>query len=184
MRITILGLSASGKTTLAKKIAKRTGIPRLEIDRTWFSEGDHSAKSEKEKERVRKKIEAEVAKFIKKPNWVSDGLYRRVQPEILMRADIIVFLDVPLWRRWIRHAKRIYRKDRHPELDWWSELSHFHAMLKLAGDRFKYLQKFLEKYPEKVVRLKSGKDIGNFLSEITKQDSQLREVHKKFPGKD
>lgn len=166
MRITILGLSASGKTTLAKQIAEHTGIPRLEIDRTWFSEGGHSAKSEKEKEHARKKIEAEVAKFIKKPDWVSDGLYRRVQPKILARADIIVFLDVPLWRRWVRHAKRIFKKDRHLELNWWSEMSHFHAMIKLAGDRFKYLQKFLEKYPEKVVRLKSKRDVEHFLSGI------------------
>ncbi len=163
MRISILGLSASGKTTLAKRIARHAGIPRLEIDRIWFSEGGHNAKSEKEKERVRRKIEAEVAKFIKKPIWVSDGLYRRVQPEIAERADIIVFLDIPLWRRVIRHAKRISKKDRHPELNWWNDLGHFQAMFQLAGDRLKNTQRFLTKHSEKVVHLKSKRDVERFL---------------------
>ncbi len=57
MRVTIIGYSGGGKTTLAKKIAKKFNIPHQQIDRIWFEAGGHTAKSETEKERVRKIIE-------------------------------------------------------------------------------------------------------------------------------
>jgi adenylate kinase family enzyme len=68
MKITIIGYSGGGKTTLAKKIAQEFNIPHQQIDRIWFGVGGHTARTEIEKETVRKIIEEKVAEFAKQDN--------------------------------------------------------------------------------------------------------------------
>jgi len=101
MRITIIGNCASGKSTLARKISEQFAIPHLHLDRFWFETKGHLLEKDdaEGKERVRACIRAKVEGLIKQDSWVSDGWYSRVQPLIAERADEIVFLDLPLWRR-------------------------------------------------------------------------------------
>ncbi|MDP9212148.1 MAG: hypothetical protein M3N59_02625, partial [bacterium] len=99
MRVTILGHTGSGKTTLAKAISKQYGIPHIQIDRFWFRYGGGKLKPGDNWTEVRKKVHADVRKAIRQKDWVSDGIYPRVQPEILKRADVVIYMDVPLRAR-------------------------------------------------------------------------------------
>ncbi len=118
MRITIIGNCGSGKSTLARKISKKFNILHIHLDRFWFEAGGHKLKkgASEEKERIRTYIRKKVEEFIKKDSWVSDGWYSRVQPLIAERAEQVVFLNIPLWRRLANHLHRVFFGKRHPEL--------------------------------------------------------------------
>src|ERR1700723_1080874 len=132
MRITIVGLPASGKTALAKIISKKLSIPHIHIDRFWLEAGGRKGSMDTPNiERVSAHVRDETMAAIVGESWVSDGNYSQLQPEIARRADIIIFLDISLWRRLLNHAERMFeRPRRHPELNIWREISFFFEVIK------------------------------------------------------
>ncbi len=88
MRISILGYSASGKSTLAKWLRQRLNLPVLHLDRVQFEAGC--------KERDRRESLAIVADFLDQREWIIDGNYSSFYlSERLETADRIIFLDFP-----------------------------------------------------------------------------------------
>ena len=80
MRISIIGNTSSGKSSLAQRISKKLDIPYLHIDRLWFEGGGHNLRPYETEalEKVRAYIKKNVEDFIKQESWVSDGWYSRV----------------------------------------------------------------------------------------------------------
>lgn len=167
MRITIIGYSGGGKTTLAKKIAKEFNIPHQQIDRIWFESNGHKAETEVEKEKVRKIIKARVAEFVSQEAWVSDGFYSKAQSIMADKANYVVVVELPLWKRLLNHWKRILRKeDRHPEV---SRIQDFCHSLEIVKRTFTFktkLETFKEQYKGKVVVLRSFAEIDEFFERL------------------
>jgi adenylate kinase family enzyme len=169
MRISIVGLPGSGKTWLAEALAKKLGIPHVQIDRFWFeSDGLNSYKggTAEQKERVRIQVREKVLAALEAGSWVSDGFYSRLQPDIAARADTIVFLDIPLWRRLLNHARRIFISQRHPELTWRHELTFFFDIVHRQFGHKPKLLACIEQHKGKVVRLRSRQEMDRYLREI------------------
>ena len=163
MKITIIGYSGGGKTTLAKRISTEFGIPHQQIDRIWFGANGHGAKSETEKELVRNAIEKEVLAFSQQPDWVSDGFYSRVQGLLADKADYVVVIELPLLRRLLNHWKRVLAEsERHPEVTKLQDLWHSTEIIKRTFTFRQKLESFKQQHKEKVVVLKSFKDIDAF----------------------
>src|SRR5680860_285836 len=100
MRITIVGLPGSRKSILAQKIAEKKHIPHIHIDRFWLeSGGGQNSRATLNPEQTHVDVREKVLKAIQMESWVSDGFYSKIQPEIAERADTVIFLDIPLWRR-------------------------------------------------------------------------------------
>jgi adenylate kinase family enzyme len=109
MRISIIGLPGSGKTTLANAISEKLSIPHIHLDRFWFEAGGREGSRTTppdEMEIIRAYIKEKVTPLIAEDSWVSDGFYPRIQTLIAERVDKIVFLDVPLWTRLMNHAPK------------------------------------------------------------------------------
>ena len=86
-RISIVGNSGTGKTTMARAIAGALGIPHLELDSIH-----HLPKWEPiERGLFREKVGA----FVAGDAWVVDGNYSAVQDLVWQRADTVVWLDLP-----------------------------------------------------------------------------------------
>lgn len=172
MRISIIGLSGSGKTTLAEIISKKLSIPHIHLDRFWFEAGGIEVdknESAEEGERVRFCMREKVLKELSADSWVSDGFYSRLQPEISSRADVVLFLDIPLWRRLLNHAKRMLRRsDRHKEVNIWDDLVFFLEIVRRTFVKGPKLRKFVNEYRDKVIVLKSREDICRYLCTIGK----------------
>ena len=84
-RIVIVGSSCAGKTTLAKQLAARLGIPRIELDALfWLPHWQP-----RDDEDFLPRVEAAAAK----EHWVTDGNYSRVRNIVWKRADTIIWLD-------------------------------------------------------------------------------------------
>ncbi|MEO8462030.1 MAG: adenylate kinase [Chloroflexota bacterium] len=102
-RISVIGSSGSGKSTMARALSRVLGLPRLELDSVFHQTGWHPKDDAA--------FRAEVAAFIERDAWVVDGNYTRhgVAQVVWPRADTVVWLDPPrstVMRRIIRRTIR------------------------------------------------------------------------------
>ena len=67
-RIAVIGNAGGGKSTLARALAMRRGLPYVEIDALLWRDGWQPAPEEE--------YEAAHARLIAEPRWVIDGLGR------------------------------------------------------------------------------------------------------------
>lgn len=169
MRISIIGQTASGKSTLARKISEKLNIPHLHIDRYWFEYGGGKLKcNDKEGiEKVRALLKVKVEDFIKQESWVSDGWYSKVQPIIAGCADEVIFLDIPLYRRLFNHLKRIIKNDRHKELTKWDDIKYFIEIIRRNfSSKKSKMKQFSSEYASKIKILRNYKDVKKYLDAL------------------
>lgn len=168
MRISIIGHSGSGKSTVAQAICTKFNIAYLDIDRLWFEAGgnDVSNRTGEAKEKVKEYIRAGVEEFIAQDSWVCEGWYGYVQPSIAERADQIIFLDISLPHRLLNHWRRIFKDDRHPELTKWQDFKFTYQIIRRTFVNGPRIQKFITEHPEKVITLRSYKQIEKYLANL------------------
>lgn len=83
-RICVVGTTGSGKTTLAREIARRLRIPHIELDALhWESDWTPAQPG---------RFRARVADAVKGESWVVDGDYSRVRDIVWCRAELVVWL--------------------------------------------------------------------------------------------
>ena len=85
-RIMIIGCGGAGKSTLARQLGAKLGLPVVHLDQIWWAPGnwEHIGREE---------FDAILAQEIKKPRWIIDGNYNRTIPERIARCDTIIYLD-------------------------------------------------------------------------------------------
>lgn len=98
----MIGCGGAGKSTLARSLSRRLGLPLVNLDREYWQPGWRQPSKEEWGVRVRKLCAAE--------EWVMDGNYGGTMELRLEHADTAIFLDLPtasclfgiLWRflRW------------------------------------------------------------------------------------
>lgn len=112
-RIYITGGSGVGKTTVAKNLAGRLGIPFVELDPLmWTEEGTGVRAPEHERKQ-------NISELAAKPEWVAEGVYVGWAQEVWDAADTVILIDISLrvmlWRVFWRHVKaELRRNNRHP----------------------------------------------------------------------
>lgn len=176
MRITIIGPSSGGKSTLARKISDKYGVKRLELDRLWFEAGGHdcfiNGCSEDEKNRVTERIKTGVKEFLSKnDNWVIDGTYSKIQPLIADMADEVVLIRRPLLNRVVSHVFRIIKNEwRHTETSRLQDLMFTKEIIRrwLSGEN-KKLDSWISNYDEKLTCLRSFKEISCYYDDLNKK---------------
>ena len=161
-------MPGSGKSTLAQAIADKKGIPRIHIDRFWRDGGGgHNSKTTPNPDQTQAYVKEKVLEAVQTENWVSDGVYSLVQPYIAERADVLIYLDIPLWQRLLNHASRLTkRKTREGLMTLYADIEFFLEMLKPDSRKTKNIEGFLELYRDKTITLKSRKDISEYLESL------------------
>ncbi|WP_233404806.1 AAA family ATPase [Actinotalea solisilvae] len=88
-RVRVLGTSGTGKTTFAAAVARRLGLPHLELDAVFHRAGWQPASDEE--------FRAAVSAFVASApdGWVVDGNYQARIGPLLDDADVVVWLDYP-----------------------------------------------------------------------------------------
>jgi adenylate kinase family enzyme len=107
-RILVAGVAGSGKTTLAARIAERTGVPHTEID------GLHHGPNWTPRETFADDVEL----FTRADRWVTEWQYREVRPLLAQRADTLVWLDLPVGLTMRRVIRRTFRRRLRRERLW------------------------------------------------------------------
>jgi adenylate kinase family enzyme len=86
-RISVVGTSGSGKSTVGRQLAQTLGVPYLELDSIYHQPGWEPLGPEEFSRRVTGAAAGD--------GWVIDGNYSAVRPLVWDRADTVVWLDLP-----------------------------------------------------------------------------------------
>jgi adenylate kinase family enzyme len=174
-RVNVVGTSAAGKSTFARALAERLGVPCIELDALYWGPNWTKAPDTLMRERVRGAITGDA--------WVVDGNYSAVRDLVWERADTVAWLDYPLgtilWRYAIRTRRRFQtREEIWPGTDnrerlsmhilhrdgllWWI-LSTYHR-------RRRDYPRLLAEHPWiEAVRLHSPREAQNWLRDVAPQ---------------
>ena len=88
-RILIYGVTGSGKTTLAKRLAEATGIEWHSVDDLTWEPGWVEVPGDEQRRRIRQICE--------QPDWILDAAYGKWLDVPLEHAQLIVALDYSRW---------------------------------------------------------------------------------------
>ena len=109
-RIAVVGVTGSGKTTTAARLAAVMAVPHIELDALHWLPGW--------KQRELEPFRALVAQAVAAPAWVTDGNYKKVRDLIWERAATLVWLDYPLPVILRQLTQRTLKRMRQQELLW------------------------------------------------------------------
>jgi adenylate kinase family enzyme len=172
-RVVVQGTSGSGKTTFSSALSARLGVPHIELDALHHGPNWTEATAEELRDRV-------LAAIDDRDCWVVDGNYeRKLGDLVLERADMLVWLDLPLHvclaRLWRRTAHRI-----HDDVElwngnkesWrgvlWGRDSLFAWAVRAHVRRRRTFPAHLERFPRlDVVRLRSETKVAAWLDGVT-----------------
>lgn len=103
-RVNVKGTSGSGKTTFSQELARRLGVPFVELDALHHGPNWAEPTNEEFRARVQAAIDAAP------DGWVIDGNYEgKLGDLVLSEADTIVWLDLPLRLK----LRRLWRRTSH-----------------------------------------------------------------------
>ena len=91
-RIAIVGGQGLGKTTLARRLARRLELPPWHLDTSPF----HALGGEPQP--LSERLSA-VHTLATQPRWIVEGVFRNYSDELLESADVIIWLDHIPWTR-------------------------------------------------------------------------------------
>ena len=109
-RVLLIGSGGAGKSTVARRLAARTGLPLIHLDALYWRAGwVETPKAE---------WAETVARLVQAPAWIMDGNYGGTLAARLAACDTVVLLDLPPWRcLWRVLARRFHHAGRaRPEL--------------------------------------------------------------------
>lgn len=170
-RFYIIGTSGSGKTTLAKLLSKKLNSLHVDLDLIRYPEG---SKLEG------KALDKVVQKIADRDTWVAEGVYLHWVTKLLENADKIIWLDLPMRIPLIRVTKRYVKQRIKGE-----EKRGFKNFLGLDREIYRHyhregteltekdgaispkiIEKTLKAYKDKLVRIRSNKDLDDFIQSV------------------
>ncbi len=157
-RIWILGGGGAGKTTFAKRLSEKTGIPFYTTDHFKYSKNFG-------KKYVKKTAKKKLNDIIRKRKWIIEGVHKSewVLPG-LEKAELIIFLDVGTVKRTFRSFFRERKEKRKGKKSKIGRL--IFLSLIYPFDSRKHHRRFIRETDKKAIVLKNNKQINEFLEKI------------------
>ena len=87
-KVIVIGSPGAGKSTFARKLRDKTGLPLFYLDMIWHKPDKTNI--------TRENFDKELEKIFKKDAWIIDGNYLRTLEMRLKMCDTVFFLDYPL----------------------------------------------------------------------------------------
>ena len=87
-RVLIIGNCGAGKSTFARALAEKTGLPLVHLDKLyWHGDWAHLSRED---------FDLVLQPELEKPQWIIDGNFSRTLPHRLSYADTVFYLDIPV----------------------------------------------------------------------------------------
>ncbi len=101
-RVVVFGGTGAGKSTLARAMGERLGIAVCHLDAIYYAPGWQDPAPEA--------FRARIAEAVAGERWISEGNFIRLTADLkLPRADAVVWIEQPRWRRMWRAVRRGWR---------------------------------------------------------------------------
>lgn len=180
-RLVVIGVTSSGKSTLAENLAKRFDMRFVELDALNWEPNWQVAPLEVFRERVTRATQAE--------KWVVAGNYHTVRDLIWPKAEAVIWLDYPFLTVLWQLTRRTFRRWWTQELLWgtnreplfvhfkfWSQESLFHWLFKTYWRRRREIPLLLSE-PENqhliFIRFQSPKETQKWLDEFSRPRTDM-----------
>jgi adenylate kinase family enzyme len=177
-RVSVIGGSCTGKTTLSRELARRLGVPHIELDALHHDAGWQEAPADVLQARV------DAALAAAPDGWVVDGNYQgKIGNSVAERADTVVLLDLPhhvalrrvLWRTASRvvSRKELWNGNRETLRNAFSRDSIVWWVIRHHGSYEKRWRARLEQLTHvSVVRLRSPHEVRAWLESQSSQATE------------
>ncbi|MFF4937282.1 topology modulation protein [Micromonospora sp. NPDC000729] len=117
-RIAIIGCGGSGKSTVARQLARILDAPLTHLDATYYDEHWNPLPQDE--------FAAQQEKLVAGERWIIEGNYAGTLPIRLAAADTVIFLDLPartcLWgiaqRRWRYRGGQHHQDGVYDRITW------------------------------------------------------------------
>lgn len=168
-QVMIIGCGGAGKSTLARALGEKTGIPVVHLDQIWWAPGNwqHLEKAE---------FDRRLLLEMEKPRWIMDGNFNRTVELRLEKSDTVIYLDYPrlvCMKNWVGRVLKNWGRHRadmtegcnewfDPEMAKWiwqfnrTKRPGYYALLGRAKDK-------------NIIILKSRRQTRRFLDSIGKE---------------
>lgn len=161
-KIIVIGCPGAGKSTFARRLHDKTGIPLHHLDMIWHR-ADKTTISEEQ-------FDSKLQEIMQQDQWIIDGNYTRTMPMRLQQCDTVFLLDYPT-EVCIAGAEGRVGKDRsdmpwaETELD--PEFKRY--ILEFSRRKLPQIYSLLHEYQNKEIRIfKSREDADEFIKSYDK----------------
>ncbi len=162
-RISIIGGSGTGKSTLCEILAKKLKLPAIHLDAINFNENWVEI-DKKERDKI-------ISAKTKEEKWIIDGNYNKTLKERLKRADLIIWLDYSTYMQLKGVLKRFLktRNKERPEIPGCKERLNFNFIKYVITYNKKKRPEIIEMLKEipknKILIFKKQKDLNRWIKE-------------------
>ncbi len=167
----IASASGNGKTTLARVLAGRLGVPFIELDALHWGPAWTEATADE--------LRARVDPIVTTDAWVIDGAYRaKIGDLVIEHADVVVWLDFPMYvwfpRLLRRTVGRIARRETFLNRNRETVRQAFFSTDSLLLYALRAHRRRRRTYPSalakfNVVRLRSTAEVESFLRSVERE---------------
>lgn len=166
-KIYVLGPTGSGKSTLTKKLSKILKITSYDMDDIRFIKKFTKVRSVVQ----RKKL---VNKLLKKEKWIIDARGTDWDRHAMLKADLIIWLLTPFYKRVFRVIKRFIQRRNNSSFE--EKFIDIFSLIKYTlkfrfgkkATSFKPTKDFLQKNNLNPIIIKTNYQLTIFLNEIKK----------------
>ena len=165
-RIMIIGCGGAGKSTLARKLGEKTGLPVVHLDQIWWEPGDWQ---HLEREEFDARLEIEMDKT----RWILDGNFNRTIEPRMEKCDTVIYLDMSRFiclKNWLG---RVVQNWGHARIDMaegcneWFDPDMAKWIWQFNGKNRRRYYELLEKLEGKqVIILRSRRQVEKFLERL------------------
>ncbi|MDE6240770.1 MAG: hypothetical protein K2M54_12405 [Muribaculaceae bacterium] len=158
-RVIVIGCPGAGKSTFARKLAAKTGLPLHYLDMIWHR-ADRTVIG-------REEFDRQLDKLVTEDEWIIDGNYARTLSKRLAHCDTVFFLDIPL-EVCIEGTKSRLGKER-VDMPWGDDEldpEFLQWIMDFPRDVVPEIEHHLKNFDKTIIRFHSRTETDNFIESL------------------
>ena len=156
-KVIVIGCPGAGKSTFARKLRDRTGLPLYYLDMIWHKPDKTNI--------TRQEFDAKLSEIVRKDEWIIDGNYGRTLEMRLRECDTVFLLDLPVSVCLAGAESRI--GTQREDMPWKEEImdEEFRDwIVNFSEDEMPHVYELLNKYRDKnIVVFQSREEVNQYI---------------------
>lgn len=163
-RILVIGGNGSGKSTFSKKLAEKTGLPLIHLDKIWWR-GNWEYIS-------REEFYPLLDEELKRDEWIIDGNYEHTLERRLSFCDTVFYFDFPTAACLLGVTERVIKNYGRTRDDMGGncpekfDFEFYKAIFRFNKNNRPKTKALLEKYKPNVIVFRNRKQAEEYLENI------------------